>query len=147
RTLELARSFLFVPADRPERLPKALGSGAHAVILDLEDAVAPQQKDAARQAVAAQWPALEASARARLLVRINAAGTPWHAQDLQLLRTLAGLGGVVVPKAEAAADLQALAYALPSAALLPLVESAEGLAAVDALARVRGVQRLVFGHL
>ncbi|MGE4360017.1 MAG: CoA ester lyase [Lysobacteraceae bacterium] len=145
--LSFARSFLFLPADRLERLPKAQGSGAHAIVLDLEDAVAPEHKDGAREALAAQWPAEDAAARARLLVRINAAGTPWHEADLDLLTKLPGLGAVMLPKAEVPADLRRVHDALPAFALLPLVESAEGFAALDLIARVPGVLRLAFGHL
>ena len=68
----LRRAYLFVPADRPERFAKARASGADAVIVDLEDAVAPEAKASARDALAT---ALDASAP--LVVRINAAGTPW----------------------------------------------------------------------
>src|SRR5256885_10262899 len=83
-----ATSFLFVPATRPERLGKALDSGADMVIADWEDAVAPADKDGARQALAQAVGALEGPARARLLVRINAEGTPWHADDLRALAQL-----------------------------------------------------------
>ncbi|WBY03071.1 CoA ester lyase [Ramlibacter tataouinensis] len=145
--LAAARSFLFVPADRPERLAKALASGADAVIVDFEDAVSPERKPQARQALAERWPALDAAARARLLVRINALGTPWHADDVRLLGDLVGLGGLMLPKAEGAADLAVLAAALPGVPVLPLVESAEGLAAADAIAGAAGVLRLAFGHL
>ena len=58
--LALARSFLFVPATRPERFAKALASGADAVIIDLEDAVAPGEKAQARQLLAQAWPGLAA---------------------------------------------------------------------------------------
>ncbi|RYG06615.1 MAG: CoA ester lyase, partial [Burkholderiales bacterium] len=75
------RSYLFVPGDRPERFPKALASGAGAVILDLEDAVAPDAKDAARRDVAA-W--LASGPVADVHVRINASGTPWFDDDLQM---------------------------------------------------------------
>ncbi|XAH25943.1 CoA ester lyase [Xylophilus sp. GW821-FHT01B05] len=148
--LALARSFLFVPADRPERLARALASGAGAVIVDLEDAVAPDQKEAARLALAQGFGALTSAERARLLVRINAAGTPWHAADLALLGTLAaqGLGGVMLPKSEDPADLQRLAQAVgPACGLLPLIESGAGLDALDALAACPQVLRLAFGHL
>ena len=64
------RSYLFVPGNRPERFDKALASGADAVIVDLEDAVPPDQKDAARAMVAA-W----LSAAKPVVVRINAADT------------------------------------------------------------------------
>uniref|UniRef100_UPI0028B257D2 aldolase/citrate lyase family protein n=1 Tax=Comamonas terrigena TaxID=32013 RepID=UPI0028B257D2 len=70
-----ACSFLFVPANRPERLPKALASGADMVIADWEDAVAPADKDGARAALLAACADLAPAQRARLLVRINAAGT------------------------------------------------------------------------
>ena len=147
--LACARSFLFVPADRPERYAKALASGADAVIIDLEDAVAPAARAAARAALRTAWPALAAADRARLLVRINAEGTPWHADDVALVAALVrqGLAGVVLAKAERASTLAALAAACPGAALLPLVESAEGAAALDALAGAPQVLRLVLGHL
>ncbi|RYF38171.1 MAG: CoA ester lyase, partial [Comamonadaceae bacterium] len=145
-----ARSFLFVPANRPERYAKALASGADAVIIDLEDAVAPDAKVAARQQLADGFDALHAAERARVLVRINAAGTPWHADDLALVDMLSklDLGGVVLPKAEAVADVVQLATRIGTGcAVLPLIESAAGLAALDVLAACSGVTRLVFGNL
>ena len=72
-----ACTFLFVPATQPERLQKALASGADLVIADWEDAVAPADKPQARAALAQALLALPAAARARVLVRINAVGTPW----------------------------------------------------------------------
>ena len=149
----LARSFLFVPANRPERYAKALASGAGAVIIDLEDAVAAGDKHTARAQLADGFAQLPAAQRARLLVRINAAGTPWHDDDLLLVAQLAhdaraGLGGVVLPKAETATALAQLAARVgPACALLPLVESVAGLTALDALASSPGVARLVFGNL
>jgi len=145
-----ARSFLFVPANRPERYVKALASGAGAVIIDLEDALAPDTKVAARQQLADGFGALHAAERARVLVRINAAGTPWHADDLTLVEILAkrDLGGVVLPKAEAVADVLKLAAIVgPGCAVLPMIESAGGFAALDVLASCAGVTRLVFGNL
>lgn len=145
-----ACSFLFVPATQPERLPKALASGADLVIADWEDAVAPADKERARTALADALAALPAPQRARLLVRINSEGTPWFAADLQALAQLTaqGLAGAVVPKAERAQTLQAVAQAAgPQAALVPLVESVAGLAAADALAAAPQVARLAFGHL
>lgn len=145
-----ACSFLFVPATQPERLPKALASGADLVIADWEDAVAPADKERARTALGDALTALPAPQRARLLVRINSEATPWFAADLQALAQLTaqGLAGAVVPKAERAQTLQALAQAAgPQAALVPLVESVAGLAAADALAAAPQVARLAFGHL
>ena len=145
-----ACSFLFVPATQPERLPKALASGADLVIADWEDAVAPADKERARTALADALAALPAPQRARLLVRINSEATPWFAADLQALAQLTaqGLAGAVVPKAERAQTLQAVAQAAGlQAALVPLVESVAGLAAADALAAAPQVARLAFGHL
>jgi citrate lyase subunit beta / citryl-CoA lyase len=145
--LAFARSFLFVPATRPERYAKALASGADAVIVDLEDAVAPADKAAARQSLAAAWPGLTAIQRACLLVRVNAAETLWHRDDLALIGAL-GVAGVVVPKAESAASLEPVARACgPECALIPMIESVAGLDAADALARGAQVIRLAFGNL
>ena len=138
----LARSFLFVPANRPDRFAKALASGADAVIIDLEDAVSPAEKTAARGQLADGFAQLNPADRARLVVRMNALGTPFHDDDLSLLQQLAGQGlsGVMVPKAETVDGLRRVATAIgPACALLPLIESVAGLDAADALARASQV--------
>jgi citrate lyase subunit beta/citryl-CoA lyase len=148
--LALARTFLFVPADRPERHARALASGAGAVIVDLEDAVAPERKAAAREQLAGSHAALSAAERSRLLVRVNPCGTAWHDEDRALVARLSGQGlaGVVLPKAERAEELAALAAAVgPRGVLVPLIESVAGLAALDALANAAQVLRFAFGHL
>ena len=145
-----AITFLFVPGNRPDRMAKALASGAGAVIVDWEDAVAPADKIAVREQFAQAWPSVPPADRARLLLRINAAGTPWHAGDVAALPALAaqGLITVVVPKAESAAALAPVAAALgEGGALLPLIESAAGLDAVRQIAHAPQVARLLFGHL
>ena len=145
-----AITFLFVPGNRPDRMAKALASGAGAVIVDWEDAVAPAAKAGARLGLTELLPTLPAADRARLALRINAAGTPWHADDVAALPALAaqGLGAVVVPKAEGASALAPVAAALGAdGVLLPLIESAAGLEAVRAIAAAPQVARLLFGHL
>jgi citrate lyase subunit beta/citryl-CoA lyase len=144
--LALARSFLFVPGHRPERFAKALASGADAVIIDLEDAVPLDAKLAARDALLAAWPDFDAAQRARLLVRVNPFGTPWHQADLAAVANLTGLGAVMLPKAETP---QQIAHAAQTSGLpvLPLIESAEGLGQMDLMARTPGVLRLVLGHI
>lgn len=138
----VARSWLFVPGNRPERFEKALASGADAVILDLEDAVAPADKDAAREAVAA-W----LSPDRPVYLRINAADTEWFADDLELVGNL-GVAGVVLPKAEAADVLARVAVRLPpGAVLLPLVETGFGVARAETLAAQPRVLRLMFGTI
>jgi len=149
--LALARTFLFVPADRPERHARALATGAGGVIVDLEDAVAPERKVAAREQLRASFAALPPDQRGRLLVRINATGTPWHDDDRALAGELAAEGliaGVMLPKAERAADLLRLAADIGlQGVLVPLIESAAGLEAVRELAAVPQVLRLAFGNL
>ena len=147
--LATARSFLFVPSNRSERFAKAFASGADAVIIDLEDAVPVGDKRTARDQFADAFSHFTATDRARLVLRINASGTPWHDDDLMLLSRVAqGLAGVMLPKAESVADLQRVALAGgPACALLPLVESVAGLDAANALAAVPQVLRLAFGSL
>ena len=149
-TLEGARSFLFVPANRPDRFAKALGAGADAVIFDLEDAIAPTEKASARKALARAFDQLTSAERARVLVRVNAGASPWELEDLKLVAQLAaqGLGAIMVPKSESSDALEGLHQRLGATiALLPQIESVAGLDAVDALARAGGVSRLVFGNL
>ncbi|WP_137920904.1 CoA ester lyase [Hydrogenophaga sp. 2FB] len=149
-SLTSARSFLFVPASRPERFAKALGSGADCVVIDLEDAVVPSDKDRARALLADALQAFDASRLGRTLVRINAAETEWHAADLQAIAAgcASGLCGVMAPKAESVETLRAVASALgPSASLVPLVESLAGLDALREIARAPQVRRLAFGHI
>jgi citrate lyase subunit beta / citryl-CoA lyase len=146
----LPRSYLFVPGHRGDRFDKVMAAGADAVILDLEDAVPVEAKDGAREAVSRWLHHRERRAGdPQVLVRVNAAPTPQHADDVAACRLGVGPGvdGIVLPKSETPAELAALAHALPGVALLPLVETAQGLAASLELARVHGVQRLVFGSI
>lgn len=144
--LSLARSFLFVPGNRPERFAKALASGADAVIIDLEDAVPLDAKATARDTLLAAWSGLDAAERARLLVRVNPAGTSWHAADLAAVASLTGLGALMLPKAENAQQVE-LAFRTSSMLVLPLIESAEGVGQMDAIARAAGTLRLGLGHI
>lgn len=136
------RSYLFVPGDRPERLDKACAAGADAVIVDLEDAVAPERKAAAREVVAG-WLA----GGGRACVRVNGTDTTWFEDDCALLQH-PGVVAAVLPKAECAEQLALLAArgrtGLP---LLPIVETAAGLCGAHALAQAPGVARLMFGSV
>ena len=145
-TLADAASFLFVPANRPERYAKAVASGADAVILDLEDSVPPAEKAAARQAVRAGWAAL-ASSGTPIVVRVNARGSGLLDDDLDALRALTPVPAVMLSKAESAAEIAHVRGMLPGATVIPLVETAAGLHAIDAVASSPGVARLAIGHL
>jgi len=105
------RSLLFVPGDRPDRMAKAVASGADAVILDLEDSVAPGAKGEARRQVAAF---LHANATAPLWVRINPLDTTDCERDLAAVLP-AHPDGIVLPKAEGGASVAELTRRLTAA--------------------------------
>lgn len=131
---------LFVPADRPERFEKADRSGADAVIVDLEDAVAPAAKDGARSnlchALRLQNPTF---------VRVNSEDSGWYHADLAAVRAL-GLRRICLPKAESVATLDAIIETLgEDVEIMALIETARGLEAAAALAAHPHVARLAFG--
>lgn len=137
--VDAAVTWLFVPGSRPDRFDRALGSGADMVIVDLEDAVPAADKDRARESVAG----LLASG-APVAVRVNAAGTPWHAADLDLVGRYAC--AVVLPKAESAETVAQVARAARSGIVLALVESARGVVHAPEIASAEGVRRLLLGN-
>jgi citrate lyase subunit beta / citryl-CoA lyase len=141
-----ARSFLFVPGNRSERFEKAARSGADVVILDLEDGVAPSDKPAAREAIAREWPRVRALG-VPVVVRLNALSTAYGEDDLEWAMRLASPAAVMLPKAEAAAPIERVHDALGGVAVLPLIESAAGFAALTSVAGARGVLRLFLGHI
>lgn len=128
--MEPALTWLYVPGDRPERFDKALASGADVVIVDLEDAVAPAHKAAARDALAAWLAGPGSPGEPPIQVRINGTGTPWFDADVEALGGLPRLAGFRLPKAESASAVVALANRLPARGAVTLhllVESARGL--------------------
>jgi citrate lyase subunit beta/citryl-CoA lyase len=139
------RTLLFVPADRPDRIAKALGSGADAVIVDLEDAVLAGRKDAARAALADVLGARPGdAAEPVVLVRVNALDTEHAEADLETVRQQTAVDGVVVPKAEAAGLERIGGDAL---ALVALVETAAGVLDARDIARVPAVAALMLGTI
>jgi citrate lyase subunit beta/citryl-CoA lyase len=141
-----ARSYLFVPGNRPDRFAKAFASGADQVVLDLEDAVAPEDKAQARDAVVAWALAAPPEELARAVVRINDVSSAWHGEDLRVLRN-APLQAAMLPKAETREQVAALRAAVPALRVLALLETARGIANADKVAVAPGVTRLVFGTL
>ncbi|CAM5602755.1 HpcH/HpaI aldolase/citrate lyase family protein [Streptomyces aurantiogriseus] len=136
-----ARTLLFVPGDRPDRFAKAASSGADLIIIDLEDAVAPGDKDHARDNAAA-WLALGN----RAVVRINPPGTPWFEADLA---QAADHGcPLMVPKAEDPYLLAEIAARTAGRCpLVPLVETALGIERAHEVCAVPGVARAGFGNV
>jgi citrate lyase subunit beta/citryl-CoA lyase len=146
---ETARTWLFVPGGRPERFAKAAAAGADVVVLDLEDAVAPAHKDTAREHVTTWLAGADSPSAIRpCAVRVNAAGTTWHDDDLA---ALASLGAdrpclVMLAKAEDPEVVAEVVQALPDGSVVvALVETALGIARAADLARVTGVARLALG--
>lgn len=133
------RSLLFVPADRPERFAKAAASGADAIILDLEDSVAPGKKDQARDATSAY---LAEPAEIIRVVRINPVDSVYLAADIAAAR---GADAVMLPKAEGADGINTLrdAWGEGCPPLLPI--ATETPAAIFALGEYRHVASYLFG--
>jgi citrate lyase subunit beta/citryl-CoA lyase len=138
-----ARSFLFVPGNRPERFAKALQSGADAVIIDLEDAVPVATKGEARTAAAA-W----ISPEHPVYVRVNGHDSEWHDHDMRAIAGRPGLRGIFLPKAQDPQHVAETSARLTgSMSLVPAIESAQGLWNALDMARCARVERLAFGHL
>lgn len=133
----LGPAILFVPGDRPERFAKA-AERADAVIIDLEDAVAPADKERAREALRAAD--LDPT---RTIVRVNARGTADHALDVAAV-SATGYRILMLPKAERAADAAALAEST-GCAIVALVETAAGVLAAEELAAEPSVVALMWG--
>lgn len=143
-----ATTYLYVPGDVPQRFGKALRSGTDAVVLDLEDAVVPAQKDEARAAVA-EWVAGCDPDGVEIWVRVN----PGELQDSDI-RAVAGpnLTGIWLPKVESARELDAADRILTecgadNARLSALIETATGLLAAPGIARSPRLRFLQIGEV
>lgn len=141
-----ARTFLFVPGNRPDRFVKALQTGADAVVFDLEDAVGLADKAQARVEIATAWPTLQQHG-VPLVVRTNSVTTELGQQDIAWAKTLPGEFSLLLPKAESADALAEVHAQLPQVQLIPIIESARGYVEVQQLATAPGVCRLALGHL
>ena len=145
------RSWLFTPATMPERFDKAAASGADVLILDLEDAVAPDRKDEARRTAVEFLSRPHRYERTVCALRINSPTTPHGLEDLlALLRSTARPNAVIVPKVDSAEIVRLIDCLLVDGGhptpLVPLVESARGVAAAEAIAAASPrVEALFFG--
>ena len=138
-----ARSWLFVPGNRQDRFVKAATSGADRVILDLEDAVAPDAKEEARHRLVG----VMIPANIPVYMRVNAVGTPWFEGDVAVAARLA-IAGILLPKAESADHVARVRAKLPATQrIVPIIETALGAWNVLEVARASRVERLVFGAL
>ncbi len=161
-----SRVFLFAPGSDLKKAEKALGSAADLVILDLEDAVAPSEKERARLNVVEL---VRAHREREVLVRVNALSTPWALQDL-LAVVPEKPYGIVLPKAESASDVARVSWVIDQLlgemqgkingtvgapavgdvglVIYPLIETAAGVANADSIALASSrVKQLIFGAL
>jgi citrate lyase subunit beta/citryl-CoA lyase len=165
--MDVGRTLLFVPGDRPDRIGKALAGDADAVAVDFEDAVGPASKDSARTLTAEALtgeagPGSPGGTGPGVHIRINALGTREAEADLSAVFSLLGrvrLDGLIVPKVVSAEQIAALGERLHAAekaagtdpgevSLLPVVESAAGvLASAEIAAAGPRVRTLLFGTL
>lgn len=151
--LRSPRSLLFVPATSPDKAEKALASAADGVIVDLEDAVAVAEKPRARESAARL---LQTRRSTQVYLRVNALTTPFCFDDLAAAAS-ATLDGIILPKAESAAELATVDWVLAqweaklgkpvgSIAVLPILETARGIATAAGIAQAsRRVRQLMFG--
>ncbi len=134
---------LFVPATRLDRLGKAATSGGDAIIVDLEDAVPPEDKARARDALAGAL----GTVGIPVYVRVNASVTPWHETDLDAARALP-IAGIMLPKVEDAEAVERVASRIGG--MLPvigLIESATGIAALPRLTTAGNLAQIAFGSV
>ncbi len=141
-TLRRRRSALYMPASNPRAIAKARSLACDVVILDLEDAVAPDEKATARDRVVAEVGTGGFGTR-ELVVRINALDTPWGADDIAALRGI-GVDAVLVPKISGAVDLADVRAALGTDGppIWAMIETCGGVLELPAIARAAAGSRL-----
>ena len=139
-----ALTWLYVPGDRPDRVEKALASNAHAVIVDLEDGVAPSAKKAARANLASL---LDRPRGKTVRVRVNGLHTGFAEADLEAVAALEGVDAISIPKVESPEDVSLALSMLPRALPLHcLIESALGLEQAFRIASAAGVAGISLGE-
>lgn len=153
------RSALYMPAINTRAMQKAQNLNADVIIFDLEDAVAPDQKAAARDTLEQQLTDSDYGAR-ELLIRVNAANTIWFEDDIKLLARVnliananAVIAGVVLPKVESAGNINGLLLALDKVGiegarlgLWPMIETPRGvLAANEIMASSSAIEGVIMG--
>ncbi|WP_201512752.1 HpcH/HpaI aldolase/citrate lyase family protein [Psychrobacter alimentarius] len=141
------KTWLFVPATRIDRIEKAFASGADAVIVDLEDAVAKQYKAKAREALKNYYDDQNAKQTYEpIWLRINQAGSEEFFKDIVLCQRMSNLAGVLLAKAERAEDIESI-HQLTGLPVIALIESAIGLYQIDSMAKAVGLVAFSYGFL
>ena len=147
KSLAATKTWLFVPATRIDRVAKAFASGADAVIVDLEDAVAQVDKAQARVVLKAYYDAEhDAKSYRPIWLRINQASSAEFVKDLALCQQLPKLAGVLLAKAEQPADIERV-YQETGLPVIALIENAMGLYRIEAMAKASGLLAFSYGFL
>lgn len=139
-----AKSFLFVSASKIENFESAFQSGAEAIIFDLEDSVTPEQKPTGRKNILSFS---KANPNKKFFIRINDAQSDFFTEDMAFLNQmgLANLYGIMLPKAEQKAHIEAVLNAVGEIPLILLIESAWGVQNINLTASMPCVKQLAFG--
>jgi len=137
------RSVLYIPGSKPRALDKARGLSADAIIFDLEDAVIPEEKIAARATLAEALAVGGYGARLKI-IRINGLDTEWGMDDAKAAATM-GADAILLPKVNSPADLEALADIVGDMPLWAMMETPAGMLNAPAIAGHRALQGMVMG--
>lgn len=137
------RSALYIPGSKERALDKARGLACDAILFDLEDAVAPDEKVAARATLAAELTKGGYGNRARI-VRINGLDTPWGRDDAAAMKDVP-LDGLLLPKVDGPAGLDALAEIAPGVPLWAMMETSRGILNAQAIADHPAMAGFVLG--
>lgn len=137
------RSVLYIPGSKERALEKALGLPADAIIFDLEDAVAPEEKPQARVTLAAALND-DYGRRARI-VRVNALDTPWGREDIAAFASHPGAEALLIPKVNGPGDLDAVAALAPGKPLWAMMETAAAMLNAAAIAAHPALAGMVMG--
>ena len=137
------RSVLYIPGSKERALEKALVLPADAIIFDLEDAVAPDEKPQARRTLSLAL-ADDYGRRARI-VRVNGLDTPWGRNDIAAFATHAGVDALLIPKVNGPEDLAAVAALAPAKPLWAMMETAQAMLNAGAIAGHPALAGMVMG--
>lgn len=138
------RSMLYIPASKARALEKAAGLATDAIIFDLEDAVAPGEKAAARATLDACLRTTDYGKRLRL-VRINGLDSDWGREDALAFADHPGVDGILLPKVNGPQDLEAVAQIAPGKKLWAMMETPLGMLNAGAIAAHPALQGMVMG--
>lgn len=141
--IDQIKTWLFVPATKLTLIAKAFASGADAVIIDLEDAVALEDKAQAREDLLEYF---SDESSASVWLRINKAGSAQFDRDIELCRQLPNLAGIILTKAEQHTDIEQ-AHSATGLPIIALIESALGLYQLEAIAKATGLAAFSYGFL